>query len=169
MEFLTDHWGDLLSAVGVVVSVSGLAWAVIEARGARAAAQAAERMAERTRREAIDNIQRHLLVVDIERAVDLIQRLKLLHSIGRWEAALEQYQALRLMTSSIISRYPEQYTRPRERLSSARALIRAMEDYVESRGAQGLDSEDSSRLNQQLNVIQSDLEDIGTTTGVGGQ
>lgn len=168
MDFLINHWGGLASVIGVVVSVIGLGWAIREARKARAAAQSAEEMAEAVKLEALESIGRHFLAVEIERAIALIQRLKLLHSTGRWEAALEQYQTLRALTSSIIARSPEQERTRRERLVSSRALISDMESYVDSRDNEELRSEGGSTLNQQLNAIQSDLEDMATATGFGG-
>ena len=158
MEFLSEHWGGIASVIGVIISVIGLAWAIREARGARSAAQ-----------EARAEIGRHLLIVDLERAVALIQRLKLLHRESRWEAALEQYQALRAMTSGIIARGPEIDLARRERLVSARAAIGVMENYVESTGDRGLVDNDKNRLNQELNELQLDLEDIANAMGLGEQ
>ena len=76
MESVSEHWGSIVCVIGVAISAIGLAWAIREARGARSAAEAAEKATKKTREE----IGRRLLVVDLERAVDLIQRLKLLHS-----------------------------------------------------------------------------------------
>ena len=163
MEFLVAHWGNLASVIGVIVSVGGLAWAVVEARGARSAAQSAEQAALETK----DNIGRHLLAIDLERAINLIQRLKLLHSTGRWEAALEQYQALRAMLSDIIARYPNDESELSERLISARYLIQEIEGYVEAQNNRDFENEDVARLNQQLNKVQSDLEDMASRMGLG--
>ena len=163
MEFILEHWGSLFSVIGVVVSVACLAWAAIEARGARSAAAAAEQATLETK----DNIGRHLLAIDLERSISLIQRLKLLHSTGRWEAALEQYQALRAMVSDIIARYPMDKPELSERLYSARILIREIEEHVETRTRQGLKTEDIAKLNQQLNAVQSDLEDMSSRMSLG--
>jgi hypothetical protein len=87
VDFLIHNWGNVSSVVGVIVSAVGLVWAVSAARGARSAAQAAEQSTIETR----DSISHHLLVVDLQQAVDLIQRLKFLHNNGHWEVALEHY------------------------------------------------------------------------------
>ena len=165
MDFLSDHWGGLASVIGVVVSVIGLAWAIIEASRARSAAQSAEQIAEEVKLEAFENTKRHLLMVDIERAIDLIQRLKLLHIIGRWDAALEQYQALRWLVSSIIPRCPELEDELRGRLSGARLVIRDIENTVASPGRPGLNARVEARFTRRLNEIQSDLEDVATEVG----
>ena len=162
MEFLQDHWGDLFSLLGVLVSLIGLMWAVREARGARSAAEAAHRAT----RETGDRIGRHLVVVDLERSIALIQRLKLLHDTARWEAALEQYQALRVMLSAIIARYPETEPDRRRRLRNDRNLITIMENSVQLRLARRTLIDDSASLSRQLNGIQANLEDMAMTIGV---
>ena len=162
MEFLQSHWGDLFSVFGVLVSLFGLAWAVREARGARSAAQEAQRVT----RETSDRIGRHLVVVDLERAVALIQRLKLLHDTGRWEAALEQYQTLRAMLSAIIARYPETEPDRRRRLMNARNLVTMTENSVQLHLTRRTPIDDLAALNQQLNGIQADLEDMAMAIGL---
>ena len=164
MDFLLSHWGNLASVIGVVVSVAGLAWAVIEARRARSAAQAAEQATLETK----DNIAHHLLVIDLERAIGLIQRLKSLHRDGRWEVALEQYQVLRAMISAIARQCPASETELRERLSKATVSISEMELQVEAWVVYRSQPIDIVELNQELNDIQSDLEDMSNTMELGG-
>lgn len=163
MEFFFGHWGDLSSVAGVIVSFIGLTWAVIAARGARSSAEAAKEASDETR----DSIGRHLLAIDLERAINLIQRLKSLHRDGRWEVALEQYQVLRAMISAIVAHSPECETKLRERLSNARTLFREVEEYVETRAEQGLGTADITKLNGQLNDVQTDLEDLSSRMGLG--
>ncbi len=163
MSFLQNHWGDLFSLLGVVVSGFGLFWAIRVAQAARSAAQAAEEGAI----EARDRIGRHLLAVDLERAVALIQRLKLLHREGLWEAALEQYQALRAMLSSIVSHHTELDTDRRRRLIEFRGMITLLEQSVEKLSARGQPSvEDFAEMNSNLNRIQVDLEDMASASGL---
>lgn len=163
MDFFLDHWGNIFSVIGVVVSVVGLSWAILEAHRARSAAQSAERATIETR----DSIGRHLVTIDLERAVSLIQRLKLLHNANRWEAALEQYQTLRAIISDIIARYPELNVEVRGRLIEARASISEMENSVEEQISQTSQLDNWHRLNQSLNKIQSDLEEIASTMEFG--
>ena len=163
MEYLADNWGSLASVTGVVVSLAGLAWAIIEARGARSASQAARAAANETR----SDIARHLQAVDLQRAIALIQRIKLLHDTRRWDAALEQYQSLRGMLSYIIARCPESQTGIRDRLDDAREAVTSIENFVGRHIGQDIGNRDRSRLNRILNRIQSDLEDLASDTGFG--
>ena len=165
MEFLQNHWGGLASVLGLLISLIGLAWAILEARGAKSAARAANRATLETR----ERIGRHLVIVDLERSVALIQRLKLLHDTGRWEGALEQYQALREMLSSIVVRYPEPEPDRRQRLILARNQVTVMEEQVRSLQIEGSSSQTQTRLNLQPNQIQSDLEDLANAIGLGDE
>ncbi len=163
MEFFSNHWGSLFSVIGVAVSVIGLAWAILEARRARSAAELAERATIETR----NRIGRHLAATDLERAVGLIQRLKLLHRERRWEAALEQYQSLRVIISNIAARHPDLNPEIHDLLSSAREEISEMEDHVEMQVSQELEPDNLNILNRQLNTIQSNLERISSTMEFG--
>ena len=163
MEFFLDHWGNIFSVIGVVVSVVGLAWVIREARRARSAAQAAEQATIETR----NSIRRHLVATDLERAIGLVQRLKSLHREGRWEVALEHYQTLRAIISDIISRHPELKDEVRERLLQARTSMSEMESDVEHQAGQESQTESWLRLNQILNEVQSDLEEIASAMEFG--
>ena len=163
MEFWSTTWGDVATVVGIVVALVGLVWAIKEARGARSASQAAEAASSETR----DQIARHLQTVDLHRAVGLIERIKTLHDNDRWEAAREHYQALRAMLSDVIVRCPENQTQFREKLATARTIIRDTENFVRRRIGTMIDDRDRSRLNQSLNDIQSELEELASVIGFG--
>ena len=163
MDFWSATWGDVATVVGIAVSLVGLGWAIKEARGARSASEAAESAASETR----DQIARHLQAVDLQRAIGLIERIKALHDNARWEASREHYQTLRAMLSDVIARCPGNQVGVREKLATARALIAQMENFVRGRGSRVISERDRSRLNQNLNDIQSDLEELASSVGLG--
>ncbi len=158
-----DHWGSVFSVIGVIISVIGLAWAIREAHGARSAARSAERVTIETR----NSVRRHLVTIDLQRAIGLIQRLKFLHREGYWEAALEQYQTIRVIISDVIARYPELEVEVRERLTRARMSLSEMENSVEGHMRQRSGDADLTSLNERLNEIQSDLESIASAMEFG--
>lgn len=162
VQFLQDYWGDLFSVLGVVVSIVGLVWAIRVARGARTAAKAAKKATQET----TDRIGRTLVVVDLERAVALIQLLKLLHRVGRWDAALEQYQLLRRMLSSILSRHTDLEMDRRTRLAEARTQVSIMEQSVEKMTALNVTADHQVRFSRQLNKVQTELEEVASTLGL---
>ena len=164
MEFWSVTWGDVATVVGIIVSLVGLAWAIREAHGARSASEAAEAAASETR----DQIAHHLQAVDLERAIGLIERIKTLHDNSQWEASTEHYQTLRAMLSDVIARSPEDQSDVREKLATARIIVRDMENFVRSRDSGAIPDHDRSRFNEGLNAIQSDLEELASNIGFGG-
>ena len=163
MDALLVNAGSWASISGAVVSTVGLIATIIVAWGARSASRAARTAAI----SANNSIQHHLQAVDIERAIALIQRIKLLHDTARWEAAMEQYQALRMMLSGIIARTPEEQPEVRDRLGTARVIVTAMENSVRSSIRQGDEDPDWSSLDESLNDIQSTLEELASAMGFG--
>ena len=164
MGFWSITWGDVATLVGIFVSLIGLFWAIKAATGARSASQAAEA----TSRETRDQLAHHLQAVDLQRAIGLISRIKTLHDNNQWEASREHYQPLREMLSDVIARSPEDQSRVREQLATARTIVRDMENFVRRSDRQAMTSRDRFRLNQRLNDIQSDLEELASSIGFGG-
>lgn len=162
MEFWSVT-GGIASAVGIIVSLVGLFWAIKEARGARTASRAAEAAASETR----DRIASHLQAVELQRAIALIERIKTLHDSERWEASGQHYQTLREMLSYVIARCPRYQTGIREKLATARAIVGEMDNFVRKPDDSDISSSERSRLNQSLNEIQSDLEELASNLGFG--
>ena len=164
MELLLVNAGSWASISGAAISTVGLIVTIIVAWGARSASRAAERAATDTN----NRIENYLQSVDLERAIALIQRIKDWHDTNRWEMAIEQYQGLRMMLSSIIVRCAEDQTETRGKLTTARFIVQTMEDLVRE-GMGQLDwEEERSRLNQSLNDIQSTLEELASALSLGG-
>ena len=161
MEFWSTTWGDIATFIGIIVSLGGLSWAIIEASGARTASEAAEVAAK----EAVDQIAHRLQTADLQRAIGLIERIKTLHDNDRWEASSELYQALRAMISDVIARSPENKVDVREKLTTARAIVRNIEDAVRDRDNGAISKRERSRFNGTLNEIQSNLEELASAVG----
>ena len=165
MQFWSTNWGDIITVVGVVVSLIGLTWAIIEAHKAKTSSRAAESTARQTR----DQMARHLQAVDLQRAIGLIERIKTFHDNNRWEASRAHYQTLRAMLSDVIARCPSDMVRTRERLATARTIMRDMEDFVRSREGGTISKRDRTPLDRRLNEVQSDLEELASNLGFGDE
>ena len=161
MDFWSTTWGDIATLVGIVVSLGGLSWAIIEASGARSASEAAEMAAK----EASEQIAHRLQTVDLQRAIGLIERIKTLHHNDRWEGSIELYQSLRSMLSDVIARSPENKVDVREKLATARTIVRRMENSVRDRDDGAVSRHERSRFNGTLNEIQSNLEELASSVG----
>ena len=164
MEFIGKHWGDLLSGAGFILASIGLAWAAIQSGRAQSSAEAAKDAANSAR----NAIGQHLLIVDMERAINLIERLKLLHRNESWEAALENYQTLRATLSAIAMRFPKSNIDPVEIHSKTKESISGIELEIDSWKASQSEGIDVVRINQSLNDIQSSLEDMSSSMELGG-
>lgn len=160
LEFLQNHWGDLVGAAGLMASLGGFIWAIRAQRAAVAAENAAE-AAERGAKEAAEGIGRVLSVVDLRKAIDMIQRLKDLHRQNRWEAAMEHYQPLREMIYRIQSMYPDWDEETLEKMSEYRIQITFIEESAESfiSNSENVQQDDVASMNGLLNEIQEFLEE----------
>ena len=163
MEALLVSAGSWASLSGAILSTIGLIATIIVAWGARSASRAARAAAVATN----SRIESHLQSVDLERAIALIQRIKLLHDTERWEAAIEQYQSLRMMVYGFIARTLEDQTAFREKLTVATAIVTTMENSVRRRMRQGIGDPDWPALEESLNEIQSTLEELASAMGFG--
>ena len=155
-EFFVERWGDLSSVAGFIFAIAGLVWAGIQSKKARSSAEAAEEATIETR----NAIGRHLLIIDLQQSISLIQQLKFLHRDGHWRVSLAHYQTLREMISAIVHQSKQSESELRERLLEATASITVMERQVEAWVVHGAASIDAVELNRQLNDIQSDLEKL---------
>ena len=130
-----------------------------QARSAAAAAQAASQ-------ETRNAMTQTMAVVDLQRAIALVQRLKVLHRDDNWEASLEHYQPLRAMLSDINGRHqlprPEQHTL----LRAAVPQIQVMEDTLATALREGKDPAQEADYDEVLNAIQVSLERIASESYV---
>ena len=156
IDFVAAHWGSLASIAGLIATIC-IAWS------ARSASRSADKVAKATR----DDIRRYLQTIDVERAIGLIQRIKVLHNSGQWEAALDQYQLLRKLLSDIIARCSQSQADFEERLADGRTIVTQMEVLVGEQIAQDSDDGDPVMLNRHLTFIQSDLEELASAIGFG--
>ena len=163
IDYFLDNWGSFASALGVIVSVGGLAAALIavyRAGKARDAATAAEFASEETR----SAITRVLTTVDLERAKALVQRLMALHRASKWDASLEHYPTLRVMLADIDSRHPDLTPELHNTLKEAVPQITVIEDNVDRAIREGRDPSGLRNFNRVLNSIHSDLTQIASST-----
>ena len=98
----------------------------------------------------------------MQRAIGLIVHIKNLHDNDQWEASTEHYQPLRAMLSDVIYRSADKQTDVRAKLSTARAIIGRMENFVRPLVSSGISEHHRSRLNRRLIGIQSELEELAS-------
>ena len=89
MDYVVNNWGSFVGILGLLASIGGFVVAFLARRAAKSAEQAVS--------EAHRAITRTLSMVDVERAVALIGRLKDVHRQRNWDYALGLYPELRRM------------------------------------------------------------------------
>ena len=147
IEFLQHNWGDLASALGLAATALTAAWAALNARSAKQAAI-----------EARDGIGRTLTGVEIQKAVDLIERIKERHAQNRWEAAADRYPDLRELLYNIEARLPDGYGQMRNELTDA--VTQALD--LEISVIRHPPSESAVEMLEALNEIQALLQRIAS-------
>ena len=153
-----QNWGDVASAISVVVSLVALGWAIYQSHKARSVSDAAHEAAQGARNDVV----RYSRVVGLERAIALIQYIKGLHRMDLWGVALVQYQSLRMMISEVAARLPEDEAAFLDRLHSARGVVTQMEHLVDTQPMDSLEFQDRAWILGQLNDIQSNLEELAS-------
>jgi len=160
MEYFLDNWGSFVGLLSLIVTIIGFAVAIHRATQARTSAAAAEAASHETR----DAITRVLTVVDLERAIALIERLKTLHRDNKWDANLGHYQDLRAMLADIDARHPAPTPELHTTLRDAIEQVRVIEDSVDWALRDNSDPSGGQNFNQMLNAIQVGLEQIASST-----
>ena len=156
MGYFLDNWGSFIGAISLVVTVAGFALAIYRVGQAQKAAAAAEEASRETRAA----ITRVLTVVDLERAIALVERLKDFHRGGRWESSLALYPALKITLSDIRSRHPDPTPELRQQLDESILQINEMENKVDQTIGDGSEQLEHQAFNIILNSIESSLLDI---------
>lgn len=159
MDWLADNWGSVVSSVGLAIAVMGIGLAVYRASRAEKAARAAENASMETR----STITRVLTIIDLQKAIDLIQRVKLLHRDGKWEASLEHYQTLRSMLADIEIRHPSPTEAFRTNIREAIPRFTVIEDNIDRALREGEEPVETARINAIMNQVQEYLEEAAST------
>ena len=155
MDWLSHNWGSVLSAIGLAATVVGLAIVFHQARKARSSAEASKIAAQQTQLA----ITGTLTIVDLGRAIFLVQRLKQLHAEQKWEVSLELYQPLRAMLTNIQSRQTIEVS---DILEAARQ-ISIIEENIARALYQEREPPESVQFLSVLNSIQMTLEQMSSS------
>ena len=155
MDWLSHNWGSVLSAIGLAATVVGLAIVFHQARKARSSAEASKIAAQQT----LLAITGTLTIVDLGRAIAMVQRLKQLHAEQKWEVSLELYQPLRAMLTNIQSRQTIEVS---DILEAARQ-ISIIEENIARALYKDREPPESVQFLSVLNSIQMTLEQMSSS------
>ena len=155
MSYLLDNWGSFVSLLGLVATVIGLIVVFRRAGEARKSAADARIAALETQR----SITNMLMIVDLQRAIAMVQRLKQLHIDRKWEVSLELYQPLRVMLTNINTRS----TIAKPEFREAIEQIRIMENTIKNALTQEGELIETNYSFGTLNDIQVSLEALASS------
>ena len=156
MVWLSDNWGSVVSSAGLVATILGLLIVFRRAGEARRAADASRVAAQETQM-AISGV---LTIVDLERAIAMVQRIKQLHIDWKWEVSLELYQPLRVMLTNIHTRG----TIEARELRVDILQLRIIEENITRAVAHGEEPSRVLNFPRELNNIQMRLEQLASST-----
>lgn len=151
-KFLSEHWGDLASVVGFVVTIVLL---LVSTSAARAAKQAAERTAWQVRW--------NLALSDVTAAISLVERTMALQRQGRWEDALDRYAMLKRLVVRIREEGPSFRG---DRLKTVQTVINQItqaRNRLEKELAEGPEQPDVVKYNRTLDKQLERLESIAVS------
>lgn len=120
MTYFLDNWGSFVGALGLAASIGGLVFAYLARRAAKSAEAAAI--------EARQALTRTLRLVDVQEAVDLIDRLKDRLELRDWGVVRELYSRLQSKLSDVLAALPSNQERYREIVSTAWEETKALQN-----------------------------------------
>ena len=167
MDFFVASLKDGINIVALIISAIGAGFSIaafVQAGKARTAADAAEKASQKTQ-ETITSI---LTVVDLQKAISAIQRLKLLHRDESWEACLENYQPLRSMLADIEGRQTSLTDFQTSALKELIPQLAEIEDAVTGALRGGIDPSHVGSFDEKLNEMQIVLESLASSTYFSG-
>ena len=160
MDYFLRNWGSFTSLTGLLVTIVMVGIAIWRAGQAEESATAARTAAQETQ-QAIAGV---LTIVDLERAIAMVERLKQLHRDRKLEVCLELYQLLRVMLTNINPRS----TIDTPEIQEAIPQIWVIENSVAQALAEGLEPTAVPNFYGVLNRIQMSMEQIASTLHMPG-
>jgi hypothetical protein len=164
MDYFLDNWGSFVGLLSLIVTIIGFGVAIHRATQARKSAAAAEAASQETRKA----VTKVLTLVDLQRAIALIQRLKALHRDNKWDACLGHYPDLRAMLADIDASHPAPTPGVHTTLRESILQLKVIEDSVDRALNDGTDPSGARNFNEVLNTIQVSLEEMASFTYFAG-
>ena len=154
MDFISENLigllGMLVNAAGLIVGAAGLCYAYLAHRAAKSAEAAAI--------EARQALTRTLRLVDVQEAIDLVDRLKDWLGWGEVAIVRELYSNLQSKLSGVAAALPNTQEKYKEIISNALLEIEALQERAYSAMLVGeLDTETLAAFMSAFNSIQRNL------------
>ena len=136
------------------VSLVGFPVAIYQIWRSRNAAEAAKK--------ATVAIAKNLTAVDLERGSNMIDEIRQLHRLGKWDVALYRYRDIRRMLSDIRARHPDLTTEQQGTIQSAIAHLQTLDRRVAEAEQTKSDPKVSGRDEAYLMRVQTTLDHLAS-------
>jgi hypothetical protein len=156
-SFVTQHWGDIASVAGAVISIVGFAATIIAVRRSKNAAQRAEEAA----REVKTEIVRADTIMELSAAITIMEEIKRLHRSNAWTILPDRYSSVKRLLISIRASSPNIQDEQKQSLLAAIQHFSTMEKKVERFLADPVQSApNAAKLNE---IVSSQLDRVNDT------
>lgn len=152
-DWLFGNWGDIASALGLVVSIIGFSVAVAQTIRSRKAAESAERAVKEARR----SLSKNVTIAELTTASERIQELRRIVRRGDAEPdrLFDMFYNIRLMLSDISSQHPDLGEDDRTNLQEAADTLGQIERRVSNLEYSHDKDEQVGEMDNDLLKIQS--------------
>lgn len=161
--FLNEHWGDVASVLGLVVSVVGFWFGLVSLRESREAALNAKDAAiraEEAARATRDSIFKSDTIANCSQAIGILDEIKILQRKGDWTTLPDRYSAVRRILVTLKSVSGQLSGSEVEIVQGALAQLIEIEKKIEVSLASGKKPLTHARLNEVVSAQTDKLHEI---------
>ena len=156
-KLIKDHWGDIASVAGVVISIVGFIATIIAVFLSKSAAQRAEAAAREVKAE----IARSDAIMELSAVITTMEEIKRLHRVNAWAILPDRYSSVKRLLISIRASSPNIPNEHRESLLAAVQHFSTMEKKVERFLAGSMETTpNQAKLNE---VVSLQLDRVNDT------
>lgn len=124
---IKEHWGDICSAIGLIVSVMGFWFTIHGVRRARSAAEQANSAALSAKR----SIMAANALVEFASAMAIMEEIRRLHRESAWKILPDRYSVLKRALLSLRAEHPNLTAQQETTIQASIVNVRGLEQLVE--------------------------------------
>ena len=147
--FVENNWLGIITIVGVIIAI----WQVLKTK------KSAD-VAAYTSNETREHLKKNFIIIDLSMALTIIDEIKNLNRIGKWDIVLERYSKLRGLLVNIKTQSHDFDPDDKRHLQYAVQQAKIMEEDIEEKVLKKSKNFDILRYNKFLSEIADALNAI---------
>lgn len=158
--FFNEHWGDVASVLGLLVSIFGFWFALVSLRESREAslnAKDAANRAEEAARATRDSIFKSDIIANCSQAIGILDEIKILQRKGDWATLPDRYSTVRRILVTLKSVSGQLSISEVEIVQGALVQLIEIEKKIETSLTSGKKPLTHARLNE---VVSSQIDKL---------